>query len=66
MPNKRKGFLKCDRADVELIVLQSTSHTLSSNIFLSRLSLYMDEINGFYDCGFHLIDQLLIRLYHLS
>jgi hypothetical protein len=34
------------------ISLLSTSYTISSNIFLSSLSLYIDEVIGDHQCGF--------------
>jgi sorting nexin-29 len=41
--------------------LLSTSYNILSNILLSRLSPYVDEIIGDHQCGFDVIDQLLIR-----
>jgi hypothetical protein len=43
------------------ISLLSTSWTILSNILLSRLSLYINEIIGVISVGFDVTDQLLIR-----
>jgi hypothetical protein len=46
--------------------LLSTSYKTVSNILLSRLSPYIEELIGDHQCGFIVIDQLLIRFLHLS
>jgi hypothetical protein len=43
------------------ISLLLTSYKIFSNILLSRLSPYVDEIIGDHQCGFRRTDQLLIR-----
>jgi hypothetical protein len=37
------------------ISLLSTSYKIVSNILLSRLSPYIDEINGDHQCGLHIV-----------
>jgi hypothetical protein len=44
------------------ISLLLTSYRIVSNILLSRLGLYIDEIIGDDQCGFDITDQLLIRI----
>jgi len=43
---------KTDFSHYQVILLLSTSHKMLSNIFLPRLSLYVDEIIGDHKCVF--------------
>jgi hypothetical protein len=43
---------KTDYNNYRVISLLSTSYKMLSNILLSRLSLYVDDIIGDYQCGF--------------
>jgi hypothetical protein len=45
-------LLKTDCNNCRRISLLSTSYKIVSNIFLSRLSPYVDEIIGDHQCGF--------------
>jgi hypothetical protein len=45
------------------ISLSSTSYKILSNILLCRLTPYVDEIVRDNQCGFDVIDQLLIRYF---
>jgi hypothetical protein len=47
-----KNCHKTDYNDYRGISLLSTSYKIMSNILLSRLSLYIDEIIGDHQCGF--------------
>jgi hypothetical protein len=60
VPVHKKGD-KTDYSNYRGISLLSTSYKILSNILLSRLSPYMDEIIlGIFDVGFDVTDQLLI------
>ncbi|PNF40966.1 hypothetical protein B7P43_G08814, partial [Cryptotermes secundus] len=52
---------KTDCSNYRGISLLSTSYKIVSNILLSRLSPYTDEIIGDHQCGFRLTDQIQIR-----
>jgi hypothetical protein len=60
IPIHKKGD-KTDCINYRGISLLSTSYKILSNIFLSRLSPYVDEIIGIISVGFDVTDQLLIR-----
>jgi hypothetical protein len=51
VPIYKKGD-KTDCSNYRGITLLSTSYKVSSNIFLSRLTPYVDEIIGDHQCGF--------------
>jgi hypothetical protein len=61
VPVHKKGD-KTDCNNYREISLLSTSYKILSNILLSRLSLYIDEIIGIINVGSDVIHQLLIRL----
>jgi hypothetical protein len=64
VPVHKKGD-KTDCSNYRGISLLSTSYKILSNILLSRLSPYIDEIIGDHQCVFRR-DKLLIRFLHLS
>jgi hypothetical protein len=51
VPIYKKGD-KMDCSNYQGISLLSTSYKILSNILLSRLTPYVDEINGDHQCGF--------------
>jgi hypothetical protein len=51
VPVHKKG-VKTDCNNYRGISLLSTAYKMLSNVLLSRLSLYIDEIIGDYQCGF--------------
>jgi hypothetical protein len=61
VPIHKKGD-KSDCNNYRGISLLSTSYKILSNVLLSRLSPYVDEIIGDHRCGSVVIDQLLIRV----
>jgi hypothetical protein len=62
IPIYKKGD-KTDSSNFRGISLLSTSYKMLSNVLLSRLSPYIDEIVGDYQCGLDITDQLLIKFF---
>jgi hypothetical protein len=54
---------KTDCNNYRGISLLSTTYKILSNILLARLTLYVNEIIGDHQCGFHLTDLLQIRFF---
>jgi hypothetical protein len=59
VPIHKKGD-KTDCSNYQGIPLLSTSYKILSNIPLSRIAPYTDEIIGDHQCGFRLTDKRLI------
>jgi hypothetical protein len=62
LPVHEKGD-KTDCNNYHGISLLSTSYKILSNVLLSRLSPYIDEIIGDHQCGFRWNRSTLIRLH---
>jgi hypothetical protein len=60
VPVHKKGY-KPDCNNYRGISLQSNSYKILSDILLSKLSAYINEINGIISVPFNITNQLLIR-----
>jgi hypothetical protein len=61
--NLQKGWDRTACINYQEISMLLTLYKILSNILLSSLSLYTEEITGIISMGFNVTDQLLIRLF---